>query len=226
MPLFLPPLARRQIGCALLDLARERERRAPHLAEGPAPLDAHVDVDAARPGGLRPAGEPEVVSAWRERCQRPRESVTTPRQARDRDRRAARQDGRDRRLEPGGDAVRGRRDSPSRPAPQHRAERLPLPSALMEISARPRRSMAGGIRERASDRRTRRRYRSDSARGHWADSRPREARRRQRPGSSGRDRASYSPPAGNSTLRGFEIGTSRPATVKSSCSTRLGTTPL
>ena len=61
MPLFLPPLARRQAGRAPLDLARERERRPAHLVERPAPLDAHVDVHAARARGLRPADEAEVV---------------------------------------------------------------------------------------------------------------------------------------------------------------------
>ena len=48
-------------GRAPLDLARQRERRAPHLIEGPAPLDAHVDVDAARARGLGPTDQSEVV---------------------------------------------------------------------------------------------------------------------------------------------------------------------
>ena len=61
MALLLPPLARRERRRAPLDLARERQRGAAHLVERPAPLDAHVDVHAARAGRLRPADEPEVV---------------------------------------------------------------------------------------------------------------------------------------------------------------------
>src|SRR5207248_10125844 len=38
-----------------------RERRAAHLDECPAPLEADDDVNAARSGGLGPSGEPEVV---------------------------------------------------------------------------------------------------------------------------------------------------------------------
>ena len=61
MALFLPPLARREIGRAPLDLARQRQRGTADLVERPAPLDAHVDVHAARPRRLRPADEAEVV---------------------------------------------------------------------------------------------------------------------------------------------------------------------
>ena len=61
MAFFLPPLARGQRRRAPLDLARERQRGASHLVERPAPLDAHVDVHAARARRLRPADEAEVV---------------------------------------------------------------------------------------------------------------------------------------------------------------------
>ena len=60
VPLFLPPLGRGQLGCPPLDLPRHRDGGAAHLAELPARLDPGVDVDAARPGGLRPAGQPEI----------------------------------------------------------------------------------------------------------------------------------------------------------------------
>ncbi len=59
--LLLPPLARRLLGKAPLDLARDGQSRAPHLVEGPAPLDPHVDVHAARSGGLRPAAEAVLI---------------------------------------------------------------------------------------------------------------------------------------------------------------------
>src|SRR5438093_6221217 len=61
MALLLPPLARRNARRAPLDLARERQRRPAHLVEGPAPLDAHIDVHPARARGLGPAGEPVVL---------------------------------------------------------------------------------------------------------------------------------------------------------------------
>src|SRR5688572_24008590 len=59
--LFLPPLARRQRRRPALDLARERERRAAHFVEAPAPLDAHADVHAAGPGGFGPPDEFQVM---------------------------------------------------------------------------------------------------------------------------------------------------------------------
>ena len=45
---------------AALDFAGQRQRRPAHLVEAPAPLDAHVDVHAARAGGLGPAGEADL----------------------------------------------------------------------------------------------------------------------------------------------------------------------
>ena len=48
VPLFLPPLAGRQFRRAAFDFARERQRRASHLVEGPLLLDAHVHVHATR----------------------------------------------------------------------------------------------------------------------------------------------------------------------------------
>ena len=74
MPLFLPPLARGQLRRAPLDLAGQRERRAAHLVERPAPLDAHVDVHAARARRLRPADQPEVVQRRAHHAARPRGS--------------------------------------------------------------------------------------------------------------------------------------------------------
>src|SRR5262245_31491418 len=60
-PLLLPPLRGRERWCAPLDLARERERRAPDLGEGPARLDAHVHVHPARAARLGPAGETQLL---------------------------------------------------------------------------------------------------------------------------------------------------------------------
>ena len=60
VPLFFPPLGRGQVGRPPLDLPRHRHGRAAHVAERPARLDPGVDVHAARPGGLRPAGQPEI----------------------------------------------------------------------------------------------------------------------------------------------------------------------
>jgi hypothetical protein len=48
VPLFLPPLARGDVGRTPLDFTRDRQRRTPHLVEAPAPLDAHVHMNAAR----------------------------------------------------------------------------------------------------------------------------------------------------------------------------------
>ena len=59
--LLLPPRGRDDVGQPPLDLARERERAAPHHAEPPVRLDAAEDVDAAVPGRLRPAGVPDLV---------------------------------------------------------------------------------------------------------------------------------------------------------------------
>src|SRR5262249_19811147 len=61
LPLFLPPLARRQRGRATFHFARERERRAPYPIECPAPFDPHEDVHAARAGRLRPSRQPDFV---------------------------------------------------------------------------------------------------------------------------------------------------------------------
>ena len=58
--LLLPPRAGGEARRAALDVARQRQRSAPHLVEAPAARDPHQHVQAARAGGLRPAGEPEV----------------------------------------------------------------------------------------------------------------------------------------------------------------------
>jgi hypothetical protein len=55
--LLLPPLCRRQVGGAALDLPGHRERSAAHLEEIPARLDPDVYVDPLRTGGLRIALE-------------------------------------------------------------------------------------------------------------------------------------------------------------------------
>src|SRR5690606_35472333 len=59
--LFLPPCARRELWRPALDVACECQRGPTHLVERPTRLDAHVDVEAALAGRLRPAPKPELV---------------------------------------------------------------------------------------------------------------------------------------------------------------------
>ncbi len=61
MPLFLPPLARRDGGRAPLDLAGERERGAADFGERPFTEDPYIDVHAPRSRRLRPAHQAEIV---------------------------------------------------------------------------------------------------------------------------------------------------------------------
>ena len=203
MALLLPPLARRERRRAPLDLARERQRGAAHLVERPAPLDAHVDVHAARARRLRPADEAEVVERRAHDAARPRGSAATRRPAPDRDRRAARRDDRDRRRAPDAGAARGRRGWPSTTSAA--ASRGTTSSAvrpdgkLQRDDLDPRRPRLGRA---LLDRRTRRRCRSGSARARSAG-RPRRAARRRRPrGSSARDRAWCTRPGETAPLRG------------------------
>jgi hypothetical protein len=60
VPLFLPPLARRDRRRPSLDLAGQRQRGAAHLIEAPASLDPHIEMHAARARRLRPAHQAEV----------------------------------------------------------------------------------------------------------------------------------------------------------------------
>jgi hypothetical protein len=60
MTLFLPPLAGRQ-RTAPLHRPRQRQRRPAYLDEAPPWLDPHVDVDAARPAGLRPRYKAKLI---------------------------------------------------------------------------------------------------------------------------------------------------------------------
>ena len=57
MPLLFPPFRCREPRRAPLDLARKRERSAPHLDECPAWLNANVDMDSARAAGFGPAAQ-------------------------------------------------------------------------------------------------------------------------------------------------------------------------
>src|SRR5262249_26838745 len=59
--LLLPPRGRDELRRTSLDLAREREGAATHLAEAPVRLDAARDVDAAVARGLRPPDETQLV---------------------------------------------------------------------------------------------------------------------------------------------------------------------
>src|SRR2546430_2517287 len=60
-PLLFPPAARGEAGGPPFHLPGEGQRGPAYLGERPVPLDAAEDVEAARAGGLRPAGEPDVV---------------------------------------------------------------------------------------------------------------------------------------------------------------------
>jgi hypothetical protein len=59
--LLLPPFAGGKRRRAALDLTGERQCGPPDLVEAPARLDPYVDVKPSGPGGLGPAGEPEVT---------------------------------------------------------------------------------------------------------------------------------------------------------------------
>ena len=59
--LLLPPLAGRPAGRAPLHLAGHRQRRPAHFAESPLAVQPDVDVQAARAGGLGPAGQLMLV---------------------------------------------------------------------------------------------------------------------------------------------------------------------
>ena len=191
--LLLPPFAGGERGRAPLDLARQRQRRAPHLVERPARLDPHVYVHAARARRLRPAASPKSVER---RLARPRATSRTcahSRRARDRGRRAARRGDRGPRRAPDAGAAPGTPGSPSRPAPRRRAARPLLRCGPTGTGAPPPRSRPDATPARASGRRTRRRCRWDSAPARWAG-RPRRAARPRRPrGSSARGRAWCTP---------------------------------
>ena len=133
--LLLPPLAGGERRRAPLDLARQRQRGAAHLVEAPAPLDAHVDVHAARARGLGPARPARGRRASRARRAPPRAPAATSRPAPDRGRRAARRDDRGPRRAPDAGAARGRRGSPSRRAPRHRAAPPPRRCGPTESAA-------------------------------------------------------------------------------------------
>src|SRR5438874_13433584 len=59
--LLLPPGSGEQLGPAALELARGGDRRSPHLVGVPTRLEPDVDVQAAVPGRLRVADDPELV---------------------------------------------------------------------------------------------------------------------------------------------------------------------
>jgi len=60
VPLFFPPLARRESWRSTLDVARERQCGPSNLVEGPSWLDPNVDVQTTFARRLRPADEPQV----------------------------------------------------------------------------------------------------------------------------------------------------------------------
>jgi hypothetical protein len=59
--LLLPPGRRDQLWAAALELARRGDRCRPHLVGVPMRLEPDVDVEAAVPGRLRVADDPELV---------------------------------------------------------------------------------------------------------------------------------------------------------------------
>ena len=58
---LLPPRGGDQLGAAAFQLARERDRRGPHLVRVPARLEPDVDMKATVPSGLRIGGDRELV---------------------------------------------------------------------------------------------------------------------------------------------------------------------
>src|SRR5688500_1508407 len=60
VPFLLPPLAGGDRRRAPLDLTRKGDGSPAHLDKGPLTLDADVDMNAARAGGLRPADQIEI----------------------------------------------------------------------------------------------------------------------------------------------------------------------
>src|SRR6185437_2152505 len=54
VPLLFPPLRTRELRHSSFDLTRQRDCRTSHFTEGPARLDANIDVHAARTTRLGP----------------------------------------------------------------------------------------------------------------------------------------------------------------------------
>ena len=209
MALFLPPLAGGDRRRAPLDFARERQRRAPHFAERPVAPDAHVDMDAARAGRLRPADQPQIVERGPDH---PRHLADLrPLDARHRIEIHAQLVGMVEIV--GAHRVRMQLEAGEVGHPQQRGgiARHDLVGAAAGRKAQrhhldPRRAR---FRARASGRRTPPRCRWDSGPARWAV-RPRRGARRPRPrGSSARDPAWCGRARGNSTFSGLEIATSR-----------------
>ena len=163
MPLLLPPLRGRERRRAPLDLARERERRAPDLAERPARLDAHVHVHPARAARLRPAAQAEL---FEQRLHLERDAAhVVPRHAGGRVEIDAQLVGV---LEGmanarGADAARCSRGSRSRRVPRRRRRPPPRRCARTGTTASPCGASRAASRARASGRRPRPRLRSRSA---------------------------------------------------------------
>ena len=202
--LFLPPLAGGERRRAPLDLARKRQRGAPHLVE------ASSAARCARRRGCRASRRSSASRparsrrASRARRARPRGSAATRRPGPDRDRRAARRDDRDRRRAPDAGAARGRRGSPStRSAAASRGTTSSAvrPDGNCSVDdldpVGPRFGRALLEEELAAD------AVRDSAPARSAVRRRRAARRRRRRGNSAPDRAWCGPACGKSTLRGI-----------------------
>ena len=220
MALFFPPLARGDRRGAPLDFARERQGGAADFRKGPAPLDAHVHVHAARSRRLRPADDAEVVE--RGTYHLSDRANLGPVDARHGIQIDAQFVGM---IEIVGadrmrDAAPGTPDSPSSRAPRRRAGRLLPRYGRRGSSVRQRQSTAGATRVRASERRTRRRCHLDSGRGRWAGCRRRAERHRPRRGNNAPDRVWCSRPAGRGLSQGSRSQPIRPATSISSGSVR------
>ena len=107
-------------GALPLHLAGQGQRRAPHLVERPAAVEAHVHVDAARARRLGPAHQAEAVEHLAHHPRRRPAAAPTRRRARDRGPRAARRGDRGPPRARGAGAAPGSRGSPSRPGPRRR----------------------------------------------------------------------------------------------------------
>ena len=167
-------------------------------------------MDASRAGRLRPAGQPELL----QRAAHDARDLAQlrPGDARNRIEIDAQLVGviQVARRAPGAGAARGRRGWPSTPALRRSAARSPRRSGRTGTATPPPRSTPGATPAPASGRRTPRLCRWDSAPARSGARPRREARRRRRRGSSGRDRAWCSRPAEREPCPGLVIGTSGP----------------
>ena len=120
--LLLPPRGGHEVGAAALELAGQRHRGEADVVGVPSALQAHVDVHAAVAGGLREAGDPQLVQERPRDVGRLSDHLEARRRATGRGRCGARRRGPCRPSASARRGSRGSRGSPPRP-------RAPCPPA-------------------------------------------------------------------------------------------------